>query len=88
MLTIKFQNEEYVFTGESLEEGGSIARLEDFENGRCSFAHLFPDGNISRFGMLIGTREDIEIIGNCDPNITEHAFEGFLGSSWPFNPSN
>lgn len=65
MLKIKFKGMEFVFVGYDLTEG-AIALREDYENFRPSFAHLFPNGEIRRHGSLIGSREDIEILGKTD----------------------
>lgn len=58
---IRFQGQEYV-----LISGGAIATAEDFANFQPSFAHLLSDGRILRHGEQIGTREDIEVLGECD----------------------
>jgi hypothetical protein len=71
MKTIKFNGEEYLFGGDSLDESDFIAKVEDYENGACSYAHYFPERGVLRFGQQIGTRDDIEIISDCDvePNL-------------------
>ena len=65
MKNIKFQDEEYLFGGDSLDESGFIAKREVFENGECSYAHYYPDQGVMRFQERIGGREDIEILGNA-----------------------
>ncbi len=86
MLEIRFQGKKYVFTGKTLKRGGAIAKLEDYENGHCSFAHLFPNGDIQRFGNIIGKRKDIKIIGECRPNVGQNTLEGMLTDpSWRTN---
>ncbi len=82
MLKIKFQGSEYVFTGESLDEDGAIAKQDDYENGRLGFAHLMTDGNVFRHGEVVGHRDDIEIIGSCDPKVDINSLRGIL-----FDPS-
>ena len=77
---ILFRDKEYVLT-----EGGAIATREDIEAFRESYAYLFPDGRIFRYGRLIGHREDITILGDSD---AEHTVEGFLTNAfkpeaWP-----
>ena len=82
---IKFNNQEYILLG-TLEEGGAIATREQWENGLCSFAHLFEDGKIMRFGEEIGSREDIQVIGKYTDNSKPNALLGILfDQSWPFN---
>lgn len=43
---------------EHCDENGNI---KDFETGLFaeSFAHVFPDGNIMRYGKVIGTENDL-----------------------------
>ena len=50
--------ERYLLLGD-LETGGPICTPEQYENFECSYAYLRPDGNISRHGIMIGTRDDI-----------------------------
>lgn len=68
MKMIKFQGEEYLFTGDSLLGEGAITKQEDFEHGRASYAHLLNNGSVMRFGAAIGTREEIKEMG--EPKIT------------------
>lgn len=88
VLKIRFQEIEYILVGDSLSDGGAIATQEQFENGKCSFAHLWADGNIVRYGQLIGNVGEIEITGNYEPNdeIATHVLTGlFNDKSWPWN---
>lgn len=74
MQRIRLHGEEYGFVGtDDLNEGanGAIAPLEHLgEDGELdpeaafeiSYAHLYEDGTIWRFGEQIGTREDIEVL--------------------------
>lgn len=59
---IRFQDEIYLLIDEG-EFCGPITKEKDFISGKPSYAHLYKNGNILRFGEKIGTREDIEIIG-------------------------
>ena len=68
-LKIRFKGEEYIFPCGTLEAGGPIATPEQYQNFRPSFAHLFPNGQVKRHGEVIGTREDIEVIGTDDTEI-------------------
>src|SRR5437879_4186436 len=67
---IRFKGEEYLFGGESLDEDGFIGTKEAFESGIASYAYYFPSRGVLRHGTAIGTREDIEILGeaNVTPN--------------------
>lgn len=57
MLIIKFKGNQYLLT-----EGGAITTPTDYANFLPSYAHLYEDGTISRYGTVIGCREDIEIL--------------------------
>ena len=57
---IRFKGKAYVLVGD-MKFGGAIATREQYENGKCSFAHLCPDGLIRRFNEIIGTRDEITI---------------------------
>ena len=57
---IRLFGNDYILIGD-LENGGPIATEEQYSNFECSFAHLKQDGNIYRFGEIIGTRDDIEL---------------------------
>ena len=59
MIRVKFQNEEYIMI--DLEDS-FIAIEEQYKNGKVSFAHLYPDGSVNRFGKIIGRKEDIEVL--------------------------
>ncbi len=56
---IVFQGNDYIIVAGDLETGGPIATEEQYENFECSFAHLFPNGDVLRFQEKIGTRDDI-----------------------------
>jgi len=88
MMRIRFLNQDYLYTGDSLEEGGAITTEELFRNGECSFAHLFEDGKIKRFQKQIGTRADIEIIdSNVAVKINARRFiTGMLDSPTWYRP--
>jgi hypothetical protein len=84
MFKILFDDKEYVFVGGSLNKGGAITTQDDYENGRCSFAHLCEDGKILRFNSQIGTIDDITIIGEVKPNVSINSLLGmFTDPSWP-----
>lgn len=59
---IRFQGQEFFLIG------GAIATKEQYENGKCSYAHLMPNGEILRFGVQIGSRKDIEFLGEEELN--------------------
>jgi hypothetical protein len=70
-MKIHFKGEEYCLLAESLDESGAIAPMEHCdERGELrpecfleeSFAHYYPDRGIMRFGNVIGSREDIEVL--------------------------
>jgi len=59
---IRLFGNDYVLVGD-LETGGAISTVEQLENFECSFAHLKSNGDIMRFQTKIGTRDDIELVG-------------------------
>lgn len=62
MLNIEFKGKNYVLVGDLVD--GAIATRKQYENFECSYAHLYKDGIIRRFGIPIGTKEDIKVINN------------------------
>lgn len=59
-IPIKFFGIEYILIG-TLQEG-AITTQEQYDTFSDSYAHLFPDGTILRYGSIIGTLSDIEVI--------------------------
>jgi len=68
---VEFQGTQYWLQNEPDTDFGALAPLEHCDESgnilmeHCfsiSFAHLWPDGNISRYGMPIGKREDLRIV--------------------------
>lgn len=60
MQHIRFQgrpNLLLVLPGKKCE--GPICTPKQYSNGLLSFAHLYEDGTIKRFGKVIGKKEDI-----------------------------
>jgi len=44
------------------EASAPLTTIEDYEHGKCSFAHIYGDKNeISRFGEKIGTLKDLKL---------------------------
>lgn len=69
MKLIKFEGQEYVFGGDSLNESGFIATKEQFENYQCPFAHYFPGRGVMQHGERIGGWRDIKILGNYEDDV-------------------
>lgn len=66
---IRFQGEEYLFIGG--ENYAALTTAERYSNGVSSYAHLFPNGQIKRYGEVIGTKEEIEFLGEAElPDMT------------------
>lgn len=82
-MKIRFQDREWLLVGD-LESGGAIATDEDFVLGRASYAHLFSDGEILRYGLAIGSVSDIEVIDeHYQPEPTPATMLGcMLDESW------
>ena len=57
-IDIIFKEDKFILVG-NLEDGGAIAKREDYENFEMSYAHLFQNGEVKRFGVVIGSRADI-----------------------------
>ena len=65
---IRFKGKEYFLVhgeGFGMNEG-AMATKKQYANWLISFAHLFEDGVIRRFGEQIGTIEDIEFLERQD----------------------
>ncbi len=71
---IRFKGRKYLLIG-SLDDG-AIATAKQYANGDCSYAYLMPDGKIMRYNEQIGTRDDLEFLGETDEPKTT------LGSLW------
>ena len=56
MTKIKFQGKEYFLIN------GAIATKKQYENFLPSYAHLFENGEILRYGKQIGSKDDIEYL--------------------------
>lgn len=76
---IKFKENIFVLIG---WEDGPIAFDEDYEHGRPSYAHLFTDGRVMRYGQQIGTRDDIEFGEEIELHPNVDAFLGLFGPGW------
>jgi hypothetical protein len=48
------------------DSDGAITTPDDYAAGIASYAHLYPDGIVRRFGEEIGRIEDIEFGEPCD----------------------
>lgn len=59
---IKFKGEEFILVGSSSELEGAIATREQYENFEDSYAHLFSDGTVKRYKVVIGNLNDIEFL--------------------------
>lgn len=83
LLRVRFKGKMYVLAG-TLKGGGPIATRDQYRHGRCSFAHLYPNGNISRFGETIGTVTDLKVLGPTTVTIADDAVDNMLfGPTFP-----
>ena len=62
-LVIRFQGNEYLLIGGNLDEGGPIATRYEWESGELNYAALCEDGKVRRFMEVIGTVDEIEVLG-------------------------
>lgn len=78
MQRIRFQGEEYILVG------GAITTPERYRSGTVSFAHLYPNGKILRYGVRIGVKDDIEYLEEIENVVpTEDGTLNLLmGKSW------
>lgn len=60
---VLFDGTAYLLIASHGEPNGPIATVHQYENGECSFAHLFADGAIRRHGHVVGTRDDLTFTG-------------------------
>mgnify|MGYP001571222658 CR=1 FL=1 len=75
-LEIKLYGERYLLIGDRHE--GAITTEHAFRHGFASFAHLMPDGRIMQRGQQIGTRTDIEEVGEIEVVPDDDAFSNVL----------
>ncbi len=82
MRKIRFQDREFVLIE------GALTTEQNFIHGRQSYAHLFEDGIIRRFGRDIGRQEDIEFLSGeiPEPEIDDDFLDNCL-SPWEENAS-
>ena len=73
---ITFQRKRYILVD------NVITTKESYENGTVSYALLTDDGNIMRYGEIIGNEKDIEFIGEEDCKLGLKTLSGLLGDSW------
>lgn len=69
---IEFQGQKYLLVGDA------IATIEAFQNGQIGYAHVGEDGFIRRYGGIIGTKDDIEILGEVDIEMTVEGIANLL----------
>jgi hypothetical protein len=66
MQLVRFKGQSQVYL---LTPGGAIATTDDYENGRCGYAHLCKDGLIRRYHQVIGSNDDLEVVGEYEPKV-------------------
>ena len=80
MKKIKFQGKEWLMVE------NAITTKEWYEAGIVSYAHLCENGDIKRYGTVVGTKDDIEFIG--DVSDIEMGADGIgnllTGRGWGF----
>jgi hypothetical protein len=69
-IKITFKGEDFILVGKDINYGGAIAKQEDYENCRPSYAHLMRDGRVMRYGEQIGTKEDVSFGEEAETNPT------------------
>ena len=82
---ITFLGQDYILVG-----GHAITTETAYLKGEATFAHLCDDGQIRRFGQVIGTAQDIVYSGvsvDLEPEPAEF-FRGLFGGTWRRIPKN
>jgi hypothetical protein len=64
-----------------LVDRGSITTIERFERFECSYAHLFPDAVVRRFGVEIGKESDIEVLNEVEAVCGSRAEPGAIADA-------
>ncbi len=79
---IRFQGKEWLLVVDA------ITTDERYANFLCSYAHIYPSGEIRRYGEVIGHADDIEVLGDVDDieHGTGTVISGLTDSSWYGNP--
>ncbi len=83
MKRIRFKSNDYILVGDGAD--GAIATEEQYHNGLTSYAHLFPSGEVKRYGEVIGTIEDVEFLGDAElgePNLLTFMRGFATDSNW------
>lgn len=63
---VEFFGRRFLLIGSPFEDDGTgwpLATREQYNNFRPSYAHLFPDGRVLRYGVEIGTASDVRLTG-------------------------
>jgi len=81
---IRFRGEEYLLIGKL--EDAPIVREEDYRKGICGYAHVIGE-KIWRYGEVIGSASEIEIVGEVEvkmglPEIEEGLANIMTHPSW------
>lgn len=77
---IRFQNQEYLLVE------NAITTEEAFRNGEMGYAHIGDDDLVRRFGGIIGSRDEIEILGDANVRMSIEGVFNML-FDWPINGS-
>ncbi len=77
---IHFQGEKYLLVE------NAITTEEAFINGEMGYAHIGEDNLVRRFGGVIGSRDEIEILGDADIRMSIEGVFNML-FDWPINGS-
>lgn len=83
MRQYKFKENLFIFVGNK-KSGGALSTINDFENGLPSYAHLFSNGKIFRYGEEIGNVKDLKFVGwvEVKPNILMAFYNMLTNRGW------
>ncbi len=76
---VRFQGADYILVE------GALTTVERYEQGLCSYAHMYEDGKVRRFREVIGSADEIETVGECEaepPDLGEAFCEMLSGYPW------
>lgn len=78
---IKFKGQEFLVAIDA------ITTKEAYENGQISFAHIYDDRGVFRFGKKIGEKSDVEYTDKYEevdptPEAFGNLMGNFLGEDW------
>jgi hypothetical protein len=66
-LAVRFKGFDFILVREDVTQAGALTTREIALRGEISFAHLFESGKIKCFDRVIGSYNDLEVLGETPP---------------------